>query len=1024
MANIDIGGRLHSTATGNVVAGANEILDDNEQKKQSEINAELKAGLNEAIESIPHNVSELNNDVNYATAAALQESAAEMQSTMNAGLNNKQDVISAVVSPTITDDNGVPAVDTVFQNGQLSLAFKNLKLRFSDLTTEDREAIRGPQGDSAIWDENEPHEKLTNLAHVLGDSTVKPMSQNGVSRIIGYQIFESSYAFEAKPGGTVSIGHAYISMPAGTKIRLSVEGVGTVIGSWRVTLKNGSTQVAQYNPSVAHIDIETSAAIGDINFQVLAASYIAAGTVTASIEYIGIKHQVEKAEKLVPDVEELKDFKNVAEPIMSSVDALTADLKITKIVPEINWKEGRLYYEGKQQANTSAQYSEPIEVKKGDLLHVVATGVDQFTIMIAWLVSEDLLYDMIERYTATSQRKDVTIRMQKDGQISICRKKSTDATVEIIRGMDVEFNSVLPNWIGVPDNFVKKGQNNLFDPASAMNGLYFKNGSGGINYSGNYWTTGFIEIPANVRVLRISHNPNGNYAATIYGAGGNVLTFNNGLGPITVPANGKYIRITFAQSILPFAERYKLVVSSYWQETEVKPFATIDTQLLGTRDNGLFSISDLSEKAAVMVFGTYVSENNFNTGSEDDTYDINKVYIDSTTNVLYRYNGTAFVKAAVWPGRGKVFTQSFTFNILKSSHKENMIITATAKWVGETAPNIRMVTRPNGGQSYFKYTIQYIIGAKNNYSTKEWRPYNPLIHQDRIIVEVAIPAGTTLLVDEFCNYYSNRTEKGTYPQFHFRSGNGLNQGLTAWEEAAKLGYEYIIVIPKRTADGKWVVFHDDSDINSMYYEAGGHLTNSSAIGTYTYEQLMQYDIESGLVYRGNKLPLLENFFALCAKRGIHPCFSVHPNFTTAEWREVRSLADKWGVTKHLNLKAGYILGPECLINTAYPVFGNDIESYYVDINREGSGVSEVQNAISQFGIDTNKVRVGIEYFHAYATDANIQAARNAGIPVGVVLQNPNAAGVNGDTAANINHWIELGVSSFTDTCNPSVGLNW
>lgn len=45
MANINIGGRLHSTATGNVVAGANEILDDIKGKKQSVINQETDEAL-------------------------------------------------------------------------------------------------------------------------------------------------------------------------------------------------------------------------------------------------------------------------------------------------------------------------------------------------------------------------------------------------------------------------------------------------------------------------------------------------------------------------------------------------------------------------------------------------------------------------------------------------------------------------------------------------------------------------------------------------------------------------------------------------------------------------------------------------------------------------------------------------------------------------------------------------------------------------------------------------------------------
>lgn len=56
MANINIGGRLHSTATGNTVAGANEILDDSKGKKQSVINQETDAALagkQATIEDLP-----------------------------------------------------------------------------------------------------------------------------------------------------------------------------------------------------------------------------------------------------------------------------------------------------------------------------------------------------------------------------------------------------------------------------------------------------------------------------------------------------------------------------------------------------------------------------------------------------------------------------------------------------------------------------------------------------------------------------------------------------------------------------------------------------------------------------------------------------------------------------------------------------------------------------------------------------------------------------------------------------------
>lgn len=43
--NINIGGRLHSTATGNTVAGANEVYDDTLQLKQDVINGDFDSRI-------------------------------------------------------------------------------------------------------------------------------------------------------------------------------------------------------------------------------------------------------------------------------------------------------------------------------------------------------------------------------------------------------------------------------------------------------------------------------------------------------------------------------------------------------------------------------------------------------------------------------------------------------------------------------------------------------------------------------------------------------------------------------------------------------------------------------------------------------------------------------------------------------------------------------------------------------------------------------------------------------------------
>jgi len=69
MADINIGGKLHSVATGNVVADASEVLDSTEGKKQSVVNSELRQQLagKASTSAIPTKTSQLQNDSNFLT---------------------------------------------------------------------------------------------------------------------------------------------------------------------------------------------------------------------------------------------------------------------------------------------------------------------------------------------------------------------------------------------------------------------------------------------------------------------------------------------------------------------------------------------------------------------------------------------------------------------------------------------------------------------------------------------------------------------------------------------------------------------------------------------------------------------------------------------------------------------------------------------------------------------------------------------------------------------------------------------
>ena len=143
MANeIKIGGRLHSVASGNVLAGADEIIDDNTGKKQSVINAEVQASL----------------------ATIPQTASAEI---------------------TENDPTAAPEANAVIEDGEIKITLKNIKgetgekMKFSDLSAEEKEALRGPRGESVIVNPGD-----VPMAHDLGGDSAKVMSQLGVTAVV------------------------------------------------------------------------------------------------------------------------------------------------------------------------------------------------------------------------------------------------------------------------------------------------------------------------------------------------------------------------------------------------------------------------------------------------------------------------------------------------------------------------------------------------------------------------------------------------------------------------------------------------------------------------------------------------------------------------------------------------------------------------------------------------------------------------------------------------------------------------
>ena len=202
---IKIGGRLHSSAQGNVLSGANEIYDDEKQKKQSVINAEvdeaiadLQEGLADAgkvddIEvngdsvvdpltkkasiTIPTKVSDLNNDSSYQTESQVNEKvAAAAVNEVNVAVDN-------------TAPAGQPSAEKTYQNGVLEITFKNVKgqkgdpLTWNDLTDIQKASLQGKQGASAVFDPNTGN-ILATLHNEVGGDDANSMTQKAITEKI------------------------------------------------------------------------------------------------------------------------------------------------------------------------------------------------------------------------------------------------------------------------------------------------------------------------------------------------------------------------------------------------------------------------------------------------------------------------------------------------------------------------------------------------------------------------------------------------------------------------------------------------------------------------------------------------------------------------------------------------------------------------------------------------------------------------------------------------------------------------
>ena len=361
------------------------------------------------------------------------------------------------------------------------------------------------------------------------------------------------------------------------------------------------------------------------------------------------------------------------------------------------------------------------------------------------------------------------------------------------------------------------------------------------------------------------------------------------------------------------------------------------------------------------------------------------------------------------------FENSFSFTYTSEESIGCTNLNSIASYTGEDAPKIQFsLTAYKQDTSYYS-SHRYRIGKCADFTRQSWR-IPPFLQGTVLTVNIQIPAGTVL----FIRYFTSAIDKGrSYLCCGIRHNAHLgfwglapDNTMPAFELAAECNFQSCIVVPKVTMDGVIVCIHDDT-INRTARDIQGNAPSETIyVWDKTYEDLSKWEYGSykNMIYKGTRLPRLSEFFDLCAKTGIRPVFSTHPGLTIDQWKQVKDMLECRGLLGCFHIKSFDIN----ILETAYSVYGTDIDGYTYDIdNWEDSRI----NLLKNIGIDTEICRVGIEVRFDEYTKKIAHNIREAGFFAA-------AWDIGQRDFEEYERLISWGVHEFTEDYHCSMGLNY
>lgn len=191
------------------------------------------------------------------------------------------------------------------------------------------------------------------------------------------------------------------------------------------------------------------------------------------------------------------------------------------------------------------------------------------------------------------------------------------------------------------------------------------------------------------------------------------------------------------------------------------------------------------------------------------------------------------------------------------------------------------------------------------------------------------------------------------------------------------GFNYVRVCVAFTSDNVPVLIHD-ATINRVARNSDGSAISSSVnIADITLEQANTYDwgIASGVIHKGMKIPLLEDFLKICSFKSIFPTLEFKPSTATDE--QLKSIID--------------MLNQYGLVDKTY--FTTNVDAILLSVNKINPAINigfianlnlpiKVDYAM-QFKTSLNKVRIDMFDTDTPSIDViNYASSKGVGIKVG------------------------------------------